>query len=555
MLAGWVLSGLIFALVWQRMLAGILLTRLQAYPRRWRIGWAVACLLAGVWLAMNIPLSTPPIELNSFLTPSALRLVYRASAGFSIGMALFFLFWVGSTIYVKPKPQLPPPPTFLVFSYALPMIGIWLVYLLAFYPGMMSADSMVQWEQVISGRYNDHHPFFHTLLIWLVTRPVLSPTAVAVAQILTLALTAGAWLVLMQEMGLPRWLTGCAAALFALTPVNGTMVNTLWKDIPYSTAVLYLTLLTARLVFSHGGWIQRPFSPVHLGVTVALVLLLRHDGFPLGIGTLLLLTLAYLKYWKRWLISGLVCAILYAGARGPLYRWIDVQPSQILEQSFVSIYRMAAYVIPGSPTERVVSDLTDIAAAWDCQLWSKLAPGWEKTDLYPNLPVYQAAFNLIPRMPGILLYYYRCARSMEWLIYDPVGEVRNASHVQVLVDPNPFGLRHDSKIIPLRDWIADWVVETARNPNLNWFTWRPAFFLYIQFFITALLILRNRNPRFGLLAVPILLQSVTFSLILAEPNFRYHYAVYLVSLISLPLLFMPPIQALNASGKETETQR
>jgi hypothetical protein len=132
---------------------------------------------------------------------------------------------------------------------------------------------------------------------------------------------------------------------------------------------------------------------------------------------------------------------------------------------------------------------------------------------------------------------------MEWIVWDPYGEVRNASHVEVLVDQNPYGIQHDSRIPWLRDMIREWVINTSHNPSVNWFTWRPAFFLYINLFVIFVLILKNRSIRFGLISLPILIQSITFSLIFAEPNFRYHYAVYLVSLISWPLLFLPSLSS------------
>jgi hypothetical protein len=130
---------------------------------------------------------------------------------------------------------------------------------------------------------------------------------------------------------------------------------------------------------------------------------------------------------------------------------------------------------------------------------------------------------------------------LEWVIWDPNGEVRNASHVEVLDDPNPYGIQPDSKIPAMREWISNWVIKTSHDTNLNWFLWRPALFLYLNLFLSAVLIIRNHNLRFGLLSAPILIQSITFSIILAEPNFRYHYAVYLVSLISIPLFFSPPM--------------
>ncbi|MFR5855814.1 MAG: hypothetical protein ACLUE8_16645 [Lachnospiraceae bacterium] len=38
------------------------------------------------------------------------------------------------------------------------------------YPGGVSYDAANQWEQAQSGQFNNWHPVFHTLLIWLVTR-------------------------------------------------------------------------------------------------------------------------------------------------------------------------------------------------------------------------------------------------------------------------------------------------------------------------------------------------------------------------------------------------
>jgi hypothetical protein len=164
-----------------------------------------------------------------------------------------------------------------------------------------------------------------------------------------------------------------------------------------------------------------------------------------------------------------------------------------------------------------------------------------KTDVNRSISPWKFIVNLVHRIPNIMSYYGRCARSLEWVVWDPNGEVRNASHVQVLVDPNPYGIQPDSKIPALRDWISNWVVKTSQDTSLNWFIWRPAFFLYLNILVSAVLIIRNHNLRYGLLSIPILIQSITFSLILAAPNFRYHYAVYLVSLISIPLFLSPPI--------------
>jgi len=412
---------------------------------------------------------------------------------------------------------------------------------LAYYPGMMSADSMNQWGQILSGNYVDHHPVFHTLSIWLLTRVYFSPIVIAIAQILALALVAGACFSFLETQGVSRFLLGIACMIFAIIPVNGTMVNTLWKDIPYSISVLGLTLLIAKIVFSNGKWVESNLSRTLLGITAALVLLFRHDGLPIGFGVLGLLILAYPQRWKSWLIAVAVCVGIYFGIRGPLYQWIGVQKSTVLATSSLALYPMAAFTLPDTETAAVINSINILSSDWDCAIWDRLNPDWRETDLDRSLAPGQTAINLVERVPKILIYFYRCQRSMEWIIWDPYGEVRNASHVQVLVDPNPYGIVHASKLPILRDWVSDWVVQTSQNNSINWLFWRPALFLYLHLFIVAVNVLRYRNLRFTLLAAPVLIQSITFSLLFALPNFRYHYAVYLVSLISLPLLFSPSI--------------
>ena len=521
--------------------------RLHGYGRVFSVIGIVGYLLMGFWLSYNIPIPYPSHDFNSFLPLLVVKIIARLSNGMVIGgLLLFCSVWAAEKLTLSSKASnLTSFPT--SFMFALPMALIWGVYLLAFYPGMMSADSMDQWGQMLTGVYNDHHPAFHTFLIWLVTRISLTPVSVAIAQIVALALVTGSWLAFLAQIRLPLWLIWLTAGVFAISPVNGTMVNTLWKDIPYSTAVLGLTLILAKIVYSKGRWMDSLNARVILGVTLALVLLLRHDGAPVAVGTIVILLALYPSRWHKWLVVTFVCVLLYFGVRGPIYQWVGVQRSTSLAEYSLSLWSMAAYARPGSTTDEVITSLSPFSPIWGCDIWKSINPTWRQTDLDLSLSSTQLITNLIERGPRILLYYFRCNRSMEWIVWDPYGEIRNASHVEVLVDPNPFGIRHDSKIPFLRNWIASWVIKTAHDPNLNWFIWRPAFFLYLHLLIIGVLILRNRDFRFLAVSAPILIQSITFSLTFAAPNFRYHYAVYLVSLICLPLLFSSALSESRAN--------
>jgi hypothetical protein len=537
-----ILATIFALLVIQRLIFRYSLTGIHSHSVYWKIGLLGGFLLAGVWLSFNIPLIAPPSDLNPFTSTFVVKLAYRVSTGIALGLVLFFIsIWLAKLFPSKGKILQKSSLVAPSIKYSIPIALVWGIYLLAFFPGMMSADSMVQWGQVLTGIFVDHHPAFHTFLIWLLTRIYPSPAIIAIAQIIALAFVAGLWFALFESLDIRRWVIWLIAFIFAIIPVNGTMVNTLWKDIPYSIAVLGLTLIILRILYTKGTWIVSISAQIILGVTAALVMLFRHDGLILGIGILLLLILAYPNKWKSWLVSGLVCAILYLGIRGPIYKWVGVEKSSNLEEASLSLYSIAAYAVQGSETDLLVSSIELTSQNWSCNLWTKINPDRLNTDLNHSISPIKIVANLIDRLPHVLSYYARCARSLEWVIWDPNGEVRNASHVEVLVDPNPYGIQPDSKIPAMREWISNWVIKTSHDTNLNWFLWRPALFLYLNLFLSAVLIIRNHNLRFGLLSAPILIQSITFSIILAEPNFRYHYAVYLVSLISIPLFFSPPM--------------
>ena len=122
--------------------------------------------------------------------------------------------------------------------YGLPCALVWSLYLLALWPGILTEDSVDQWTQMTTLRLTGYHSPLHTLTNWMVTRVAASPAAVAIAQILGLSLTFAAVLHRCRRRGASRALLGATTIVFALAPPNGFMAITLWKDVPYTIALL-----------------------------------------------------------------------------------------------------------------------------------------------------------------------------------------------------------------------------------------------------------------------------------------------------------------------------
>lgn len=159
-----------------------------------------------------------------------------------------------------------------------------------FYPGWMSVDSAVQYQQALAGRYDDVHP---PLLAWLwrqADRFWPGPGGLFVV------LTATWWLALAAISGrlAPGWRGGLAALAIGLMPPVLLVAAHLWKDVALSAALLAATAaILAWRLDGRRAWIG--VAAVFLAAAVSF----RHNAWPAALP---------LVAWLAW-------------PRGPSERW------------------------------------------------------------------------------------------------------------------------------------------------------------------------------------------------------------------------------------------
>jgi len=543
----WAFFSLAVFLMFNRLLS----PRLSDYPTTWRRLWLAGCLGAGVWLAHNIPVRMLK-SLDIVLPQSVIhKVIFLVSAGFGIGLLLFAASALFATLQTK---SAAPATTRRMgwLLYALPMLVVWLIYLLAYWPGMMSADSLNQWGQALSGHFTDHHPASHTFFLWLLARIYPSPALVALVQILALGLLAGYILGFFETQGAPRPILWLASLVFALSPVNGTMVNTLWKDILYSTALLGFTFLAYRVGVTRGQWLEGRWNGVLLGLTGVLVSSFRHNGWPIVLATFLIMIVLYWKFWRGVAVAVVVFAAVFLFIRGPVYRFARVNTQGVYENaasSLFSLYSLAAEADPGSYAEGMIQSIRPLSSDWSCDLAAQYEAVKQKDGAGQRESLLQKGVNLIIRSPNLMYYYYTCRRSFLWIVWDPYGFVDNASHTRYLVDPNPYGIVHDSKLPFLRDRVSAFVYLTSTDNQISWLVWRPALYLYIFIFIIAVQVIKYRDLKLFIASAPLILQAIGFTIAFTGPNFRLQYAIYLAALLFWPLLFTPKsVESLQSSS-------
>ncbi len=153
-----------------------------------------------------------------------------------------------------------------------------LVWWTAFFPAVMTPDSIDQWRQATSGEYDNHHPFLHTLTIALIRKIWDSPAAVAFVQMVLCAFGIGLSFRVLQRTRARWWSLVAYAAYFFLLPIFGIYPVTLWKDILFSLGLLIFSVIwiDARLfraLVDRSSWTAALF-----GLAVAYCASLRHNG-------------------------------------------------------------------------------------------------------------------------------------------------------------------------------------------------------------------------------------------------------------------------------------
>jgi hypothetical protein len=421
----------------------------------------------------------------------------------------------------------------LYFTFMAIMVAWWLVYLVAFFPANMSADSLDQWEQATYGSpLNNWHPVFHTLFNRLCLTIYKSPASIALGQILFMAAVMSGWLLFLYQKGIPaKWLKW-AAVIIALIPANGIMAVTLWKDVPFTISLVWLTLAIAKIVTNDAYFKQRS---AYFEVTIALVAacLFRHNGMLVYILAVAGLLLYYFKTRKTGI---LVCVVLSMALVGSYFVYISnparVVPNPPAVKLVAPIDGIAAVLYHnGSLSEETRQEMYKILpdSTWrshyrpfsaDEYLFFTNMPFVENLSKLSTSQVLHLYLNTLAKNPYLVIRDRLNGSEIVWNVLEANGSF-NYRYCHV-IDPNTFGIHSpDSLIKKVLEHLLELSVKIA-DP----FLWRAGIFN----FLTVLLLLSMMKQRkwFLLLFIPVIGTNISLLLSMTLQNFRYVYYVPLI---------------------------
>lgn len=201
-----------------------------------------------------------------------------------------------------------------------------LIWFIAYAPGGFSPDSISQYEQAITGQFNDWHPVIHTILFfWLplkLTGGYIG--SIVLFQILCFSLAYAYAMLVLYKNHSPYWFIVLAMLYICVSPANGNLLMFPFKDCGFSIFALLITAQLLQIYFTKGAWIKSVQNLIAFAVTLGLASLMRHNAvlftIPAGIAALIL----SLKCTKRSLISLGVAVALVFCIKVPFYSILNV---------------------------------------------------------------------------------------------------------------------------------------------------------------------------------------------------------------------------------------
>ncbi len=226
----------------------------------------------------------------------------------------------------------------------------YLPYFLYEFPGIMTADSLVQYEQVIGARpLFNHHPLIHTMLIKLfyeigllfTTDKVVAISVYTVFQMLFVAICGAAAFIrvdrlLGEKYPYAKWLS---LAFYALIPFNAVFAVTIWKDPPFAA----LTVLFICLIMDREKWKNTDY--LLFTVLGILFCLFRSNAWYAFIIFSIVFVIGSQKDRLKTALAAGIVIITVVLVKGPFFSALDIEGPDFTESLSVPLSQVAAVLV------------------------------------------------------------------------------------------------------------------------------------------------------------------------------------------------------------------
>ncbi|WP_456277605.1 DUF6020 family protein [Bacillus sp. AK128] len=462
---------------------------------------------------------------------------------FSIFVILYQLLYLILKTNINRSAHKPVNKLHIVY-YALPITMVWFLYWIAFFPGGMTPDSFSHWDQINTGVYNDWHPFAYTIYMLLLTQIWDTPAIIGLSQIVTISFVIGYSLYRFQLAGINNRILWVVTALYALWPINGIYVITLWKDVYYAAFLLFFFMIIFNLVITKGKWITTTPNLLLALIASLGVVFFRHNGFPVYVVVMIVLLFSFRMQWKQLMIISSITISLHYIVSGPIFDVLNVTPSNPNEALGMPTQQIANIITYGVVTNEQEEYFNQILPI---EKWVenyhpyltdpiKFDPDYNSEVIMNDTATYfRMWLELCKQNPYLAIEAFLKQTSLVWQFVQPEDPGYTSTYVTNIY----YGNKYNIENIVLNEALTTNLQRylTISNTTLKPVIWRPAIYSFIILFFTFAAFIK-RDWKFALPILPIVLNTGTVFLGLPAQDFRYLYSNSLITFLAILLPFV-----------------
>lgn len=433
--------------------------------------------------------------------------------------------------------------------------AVLLLWWLAFYPGLMSFDSITYVWQVTTGHWRSDHAVAYDVLVWLSLQATGGLAVLTLLQTLALAASLGYVCHGLRTLGVRgRWAAAAPLAV-VLVPSTGTFGVFVWKDSAYAVAAVLAFGACAHLAAR-----QRPV--LHwwlLAAAMTGLSVFRNNAYPAVVASGLVLLVAMPRWWRRIAAAAVVPTALALGLNFAVYPAIGVQEPRT-SSYYAFNYADIAVAYHRAPHSFPRPDLVVMAQVAPLGHWSAGGANCAWVDPLMAAPFDRSAAerlngrlldvwtHVLAKRPDLMLSAHLCRGRIAWALpgkghgifvqppfipADRFGYARPGG----LMEHSRFlpALRADPPSATLRR-VGVWAYTVARTPELTWLLWAGSLWCWATYLIVLRLV--RRRPLRAAIALAATTAGLQVAVLVATPAglFRYMAAPVLLGMLALPLL-------------------
>ncbi|MFC1433172.1 hypothetical protein ACEZDB_21240 [Streptacidiphilus sp. N1-3] len=448
----------------------------------------------------------------------------------------------------------------------------WIVLLIwwaAFFPGLMSYDSVAYVWQVSTGNWMGNHSILYDSFVWLSLQITGDLWLLTLGQTIVMAATLAYTSVALRDLGARgRWCALAALAVVSL-PSTGTLSIFIWKDAAFGIAALLAFAASARLlarrIKGRGQVRDRAFywDMAVLGVGFLGISLFRNNSvlvilfaFPFFV-----IALTGMRRWITALTAGATAVFLLL--QFVVYPAVGiVMPTK--DQVYAFNYADIADAYGRHPWTFTASDLATMEKVAPLSFWRGPASNCYSVDATLAKPFdHKAAaanndalmtvwYNVLKRTPQDITYAHICRADIAWSIWPGPTSLKAGTLITTTPIPkNLYGwanwnqqVKHSPyrpimKSRPLSTTLhkaGTFVYNISMTPQLQWLLWRGALWCYLLYGIAIAYAVRlRRRPAYALVGITVGLQLTVLAANPAQLA-RYMLPPFYIGIMSLALL-------------------